>query len=299
MSMRLIVGCGYLGERVAHSWLADGHRVAVTTRSPDRAKQFAAAGYEPLVCDVCARESIGRLPEVETVLYAVGFDRTAGRSMRDVYANGLANVLDALPPSTQRIIYISSTGVYGDSQGGWIDEQSPCQPDREGGRACLAAEERLGAHPLADRAIVLRLAGIYGPGRVPRREQLSAGTPLEVPAGGLLNLIHVDDAVEVVSAAAARDTIDSGKGPEIYLVSDGHPVPRREFLSEAARLWGLPPPRFVEPAEGNRAESRARGAGSKRVNNQRMLERFGVRLAYPTFREGLAAIAAAEAARPV
>ncbi len=196
-----------------------------------------AQGWTPIVADVVRPATLVDLPRATTVVYAVGFDRAAGRSIHEVYVNGLAAVLDALPADCGKFIYVSSTGVYGSAQGDWIDEQTPCHPDREGGRACLAAEQVLGAHPLGDRGVILRMAGLYGPGRIPRMRELLAGAPLPVPAAGYLNLIHVDDAVQVVLAAAER-----AAGRSLYVVSDGHPVPRREYYDELARLLGAPAP---------------------------------------------------------
>ena len=91
------------------------------------------------------------------------------------------------------LLYISSTGVYGDADGEWVDETTPCRPAREGGKACLAAEQVLAEHPLGKRSVVLRPAGIYGPDRIIRAEALRRGEPIDAPADGYLNLIHVDD----------------------------------------------------------------------------------------------------------
>jgi nucleoside-diphosphate-sugar epimerase len=280
--VKLIFGCGYLGLRVARRWLAAGHMVYAVTRSQSRADELAARGLSPWVGDVTRPETLRGLPEAETVLYAVGYDRRQGQSMHEVYVAGLNNVLGALPGSTGRVIYVSSTGVYGDSAGEWVDEHTPCRPQREGGRACLAAEQALAAHPLGARGVVLRLAGIYGPGRIPRKELLLAGEPIPSPAEGYLNLIHVDDAAAVVLAAERAPT------PRVYVVSDGHPPRRRDYYMELARLAEAPPPRFSAPPSDAPAAQRA--GADKRACNARLLRELDVRLAYPTFREGLAAI---------
>lgn len=147
-----------------------------------------------------------------------------------------------------------------------------------------AAEQVLAAHPLGQRAIVLRLAGLYGPGRIPRVADLQAGRPVAVSSRGHLNLIHVSDAVRVVLAA---ETVSP---PRTYLVSDGHPAQRRQFYLRLAELLGLPPPQFVEPSAADAALSRA--GTDKQVSNRRMLAELKVQLAYPSYREGLAAIVA-------
>ena len=108
---------------------------------------------------------------------------------------------------SNRFIYISTTGVYGPASGEWIDETTPPDPQRDGGRASLAAERALAASPFAARGVILRLAGIYGPGRVPFIEELCAGEPIPAPTTGYLNLIHVDDAAETVLAADSKATV--------------------------------------------------------------------------------------------
>lgn len=285
---KLIFGCGYLGLRVARRWRQAGDVVHVVTRSADRAERLAAEGLQPLVADVTRRETLCGLPVVDTVLFAVGYDRSSGQAIEEVYVAGLRNVLDALPCGAIRLIYISSTGVYGDFEGEWVDEDSPCQPSRPGGKASLAAEELLFGHPRSRESVILRLAGIYGPGRIPNRAALVAGEPIAVPTAGFLNLIHVDDAASVVLTAASA-AIDL---PRRYLVSDGRPVRRQEYYAELARLLGAPPPHFLQPgAEDSRA---ARATADKRICNTRMLAELRVSLAYPSYREGLAAIVAAE-----
>jgi nucleoside-diphosphate-sugar epimerase len=280
---KLIIGCGYLGQRVAERWLAAGHEVWATTRSAQQADEFARQGLRPIVADVLAPESLTNLPAVQSVLYAVGYDRTAGRSIEEVYVDGLRHVLDALPGRIERFIYISSTGVYGSAQGDWVDEQTPCQPQRAGGRACWAAENLLAASRWQRQTIRLRMAGIYGPGRIPRRETLLAGEPIAAPAEGYLNLIHVLDAATVVLAADAR-----AQPPGLYCVSDGHPAVRREYYECLARLAGAPPPQFVAPPPDSPAAQRAEA--NRRVANTRLLAELGVQLEFPSFREGLCAI---------
>ncbi len=282
MKTRLIIGCGYLGLRVADGWHAQGDRVFAVTRSAQRADAFRQRGLLPVLADVTRPETLAALPAAETVLYSVGYDRAAGQSMHEVYVAGLLSVLDSFPASVGRVIYISSTGVYGQTGGDWVDEDSPCEPTRESGRICLEAEQTLRAHALGSRAVILRLAGIYGPGRLPNRAALQAGESIAGTPDGYLNLIHVDDAASVVLAVAEHP-----RPSRLYVVSDGHPALRRDYYAEAARLLGAPPPQFVAPpADSPKA---ARAEGSRRVSNARMLAELGVRLEYPTFREGLAA----------
>ncbi|MGE0609031.1 MAG: SDR family oxidoreductase [Pirellulales bacterium] len=284
---RLIIGCGYLGTRVAQRWRDAGQEVALLTRSAATAQRWRDEGYAAVIGDVTQPGTLNQLPPAETVLYAVGFDRRAGLPMRDVYVGGLRNVLNALPNSTGRLIYISSTGVYGSADGGWVDEATPCVPLRENGRVCLEAERVLQQHPLGNKAVILRLAGIYGPQRIPSQDKLKAGEPIDAPAEGYLNLIHVDDAASVVLAAE--------KFPQpagLYLVADGQPAVRGEYYAELARLLKAPPPRFVPPPVDSPAAARA--AADKRIDSRKMFAELKVRLQYPDYRAGLAAIVGAD-----
>jgi nucleoside-diphosphate-sugar epimerase len=280
---KLIFGCGYLGIQVARRWRDAGDRVFAVTRSSERGRQFRAEGLFPIVADVTQPETLSELPQASSVLFAVGFDRTTGASVREVYVAGLRSALAAVSPSTRRFLYVSSTGVFGQTDGTWVDEDSPCEPTRPTGRACLDAESLLQEHELGPRSIILRLAGIYGPGRVPRRAQLMRGEPLVVAENGRLNLIHVDDAATVILAAEAQASV-----PNLYLVSDGYPVLRRQYCQHVARLVQAPNVRFQEPPPNS--PKAQRGATDKRVSNTKMMRELTVKLRYPSYREGLAAI---------
>jgi nucleoside-diphosphate-sugar epimerase len=289
--LKLIFGCGYLGARVARRWHESGHQVTVVTRSRPRADGFERHGYHAIVADVTQPTTLVGLPTAETVLFAVGFDRSAGRSMEAVYAGGLRNVLSALSRDTGRIIYISTTGVYGSANGGWVDEDTPPAPNREGGKASWAAERELASHSLGDRGIILRLAGIYGPGRVPFLDKLKVGALIPAVSEGYLNLIHVDDAANVVVAAAGADWgVGSAthRRPRVYCVSDGNPVQRGDYYAEVARLIGAPSPKFTAPDPTSPRAARAEA--DRRVRNDRMRAELGVPLIYPNYRAGLAKI---------
>jgi nucleoside-diphosphate-sugar epimerase len=282
---RLVFGCGYLGMRVAQLWLHAGEEIVALTRRPTRALELRSRGIRPIVGDITTPFFLPEVDRFQTVLFAVGFDRLAGKDIQEVYVGGLENALKALPDSVERFIYVSSTGVYGQNQHEWVDEDSVCEPKRRGGLACLAAEQLLESHELGKRAIVLRLAGIYGPERIPQLAALREGRPVHASPHGFVNLIHVDDAARVVVAAEKR-----AQPPCKYVVADGQPVRRGDFYREIARLLAAPPPRFVDPPPGSSSEER--GASSKRVQCVRMKQELGVSLVYPSYCEGLAAILA-------
>lgn len=275
----LIFGCGYLGRRVAQRWLDSGATVCIVSRNTKRANELRDAGFEALVADVTQPATLTKLDEASTVLFAVGYDRTSPYTIEQVYVDGLRNVLESLPDSTRRFIYVSSTGVYGPSDNDWLDEASPCHPTRAGGQACLTAERILQAHSLGERSVIIRMAGLYGPGRVPQSEALKSGDVTAPPLDSYLNLIHVDDAADCVVAAAARSIV-----PNLLIAADGHPVQRRDYYREVLRLLNL------DEALLQRIRIRAleRGRGSKRVSNAKLLSQLKFELTYPDYRAGLA-----------
>lgn len=269
---RLVAGCGYLGSRLAARWAAAGDAVWGIVRTPRRVAELEAAGVTPIVADV-AGAALPGLPEVDTAVWSVGFDRGAGQSYRDVHVAGFGRLLDALS-GTPRVIMVGSTGVWGRVEGRVVDETVPASPDREAGHVLLEAEGVLGTHRLGP-GTVLRLAGIYGPGRLPRVDDLRAGRPLAADPDSWLNLIHVDDAATVLMAVAEH----AAPGP-LYVVSDGRPVRRRDFYDTLARLAGSPPPLWQPPSP------EARG-GDKRVDPSRLFAEIAPTLDHP---DALAAI---------
>jgi nucleoside-diphosphate-sugar epimerase len=279
--VKLIVGCGYLGLHVAQRWIAAGHKVVGLVRTLASAAVLVRRSVCPIVADVTQPSTLSNLPSADTLLYAVGYDPAGGMTRTAVFVDGLRSVLDALSPEVRRVILVSSTGVYAEQGGGWVDESSPCKPPRESGQALLSAEAALAGHHLGEHGIVLRLAGIYGPGRLPSRAELASSGPLPIAAGQYVNFIHVEDAATAVLAAEAH-----AQSPRTFVISDGQPVERRDYFVALARQFGLPAPSFRDPLPG---EAIGRRASNKRVNNARMLNELHVRLAYPTYREGLTA----------
>ncbi len=282
----LIIGCGYLGQRVGRLLFESGERVFGTVRSEARAAQIAALGIEPVVADVLNPQSLNGLPEAERIFYCVGFDRSAGASMRSVYVDGLVNVLACPLRGLDRFAYASSTGVFSQALGEWVDEATPAVPGNESGKICLEAEERLmdwaKRRNLPNTAVILRFAGLYGPGRIVRRALIEKGEPIPGDPNKLLNLIHIDDAARAVVAALAVDSIDP-----LYLVSDDRPVMRSEYYALTASLLGAPAPRFVPPKAGSLEEGR--DATNKRVANHQLKARLGIKLLFPDISTGLAA----------
>jgi nucleoside-diphosphate-sugar epimerase len=273
MADKLVIGCGYLGRVVAARWKSAGDRVIATTRTPKRAAELRALGYEPVVCDVLRPASLLALPRsVATILQCVGFDRGSGVSIRAVCVEGLAHVLSALSGWRGRFIHVSSPSVYGQTGGEEVDEDAATQPAEEAGRVALEAELLL-AERRPD-AIILRFAGIYGPGRLLRAREIVAGEALAADPETWLNLIHVEDGAAAVVAADER-----GRPGAVYNIADDRPVPRRQFYTHLAAVLRAPHARFLPPP-GTRDANR-------RIANRRMKQELGVSLLYANSIEGL------------
>ena len=281
---RWIFGCGYLGSRVAELWHHQGHEVHVVTRSVAKAEELAARGWCPHVADVKQRATLPQNVRADRILMALGFDRQGPESIQDVYVDGLKNALQCFSQPPQSLIYISTTGVYGPTANAWVDEHSDCAPSREGGQASLACEDFLRGHAFASAVSILRLAGIYGPARVPNRAGLVAGEPIRGFSTGYLNLIHVEDAARVVDAMLGV------AGPHCVNVSDGSPVLRKDYYQYLAQLYNAPDPVFTTPESGTPKSQR--GAGSKRVSNRALVQLIGFKPVYDSYQAGLRAIVA-------
>jgi nucleoside-diphosphate-sugar epimerase len=272
---KLIIGCGYLGSRVAALWLAQGHRVRALTRG--RVEELRGMGVEPVVGDVRELLDLLTLEPADTVLYAVTPDRRHGATAEAVWVEGLVNLISAMRewPTAPRLVFISSTSVYGQTGGEEVDEAAPTCPADDSGRVLARAEALLLAKWWPE-AVVLRFAGIYGPGRLIRGQSLLKGESIPAEPDSWLNLIHVADGAAAVVAAAER-----GRPGGVYNIADDHPVPRRDFYARLAELIGAPPPRFVPPVVSDRV--------NRRVGNRKMREELRVVPRYPGYAEGLRA----------
>ncbi|HIE98123.1 MAG TPA: NAD-dependent epimerase/dehydratase family protein [Planctomycetes bacterium] len=260
---RLIAGCGYLGLPVAEQWLSSGCDVVALTRSPERADDLRRRGLTPVVTDLASGSGQPSLSAADVVLWAVGFDRTAGVAREDIWLRGLERLLNRLPSAPQRFLYVSSTSVYGQDDGQTVDESTPPDPKTEGGQCCVAAEQLLRQHcgqlfP-ETQVVILRMAGIYGPGRLLRRvSDLQTQKPLPVEPDQWLNLIHVHDAVRMVDLVSSAVAVP----PVINVVNSGT-VTRRQYYARLAELVSAPAPVF----EVSTGSARQRG-GNKRVVSQ-------------------------------
>ncbi|MEL6204883.1 MAG: SDR family oxidoreductase [Pseudomonadota bacterium] len=280
----LSLGHGY-SARALVKLLGPGWRVVGTTRTEEKVNIFKDEGVEPIIFP--GNDLKPALAEATHILASA-----APLESGDPF---LEEIAEALPLSRAVWVgYLSTTGVYGDHQGGWVDEASPLSPATPRGRLRVMAERqwqvacRNAGLPLH----IFRLAGIYGPGRGPF-EKVRAGTARRIiKTGQVFSRIHVEDIAQVLQASIAAPNNDR-RTAAIYNVCDNDPAPPQDVLAHAAELLGLPPPPEV-PFELAAMSPMARSfyAESKRVRNDRIKDELGVSLLYPSYRDGLPALMA-------
>jgi nucleoside-diphosphate-sugar epimerase len=283
----LIVGCGYAGMRLARR-LAPTWRVAALVRSEGSAARLAATGVAVFRCDLDAPVPDPVAAELKAARPAA-IAYLAPPPEQGTDDPRLERFLDGLGPTQPEVLlYVSTTGVYGDTGGRPVSEASPVAPGTDRSRRRVAAERAAGAWCAARgvRHVVLRVPGIYGPGRLPL-ERLARGEPaLRQEDAGPGNRIHVDDLVAACVAGLERPV----RG--VFNVTDGDHSSTTEFLLRVAAMAGLPPPPLVALAEARERISPGMLAflvESRRVDNRRMLEELGVAPRFARCEDGIAA----------
>ncbi|HWV99872.1 MAG TPA: SDR family oxidoreductase [Candidatus Acidoferrum sp.] len=279
----LIVGCGYVGLQLGRDLVLQGHEVWGLCRSAATITALETAGLVPVEADITRPETLTAVsPRFDFVVFCASATGGGPERYREVYVDGLRNLLASLTRTpSQRFVYTSSTSVYGQTDGSLVDETSPAKPTEEIGRILLEAEEILltAARERQYPAVVLRAAGIYGPGRGYWLQQYLKGeATLQGRGERVLNMVHRDDVAGATIAALQR-----GHPGEIYNVVDNGPVSQRGLFEWLSKRLGRPMPPCV-PESGT--ESRKRGATSKRVSNHKLRFELQYRLKYSTFREG-------------
>ena len=287
----LIIGCGDVGRRLAALYRAEGREVAGVVRSAESAAALAAAGVRALRCDLDG-DDLPSLPSRRALLFYFAPPVDVGKD--DVRIERLLAHLE-LTGLPQRFLYMSTTGVYGDCGGRWIDESEPLNPSTQRAQRRIAAEGAVRTW-CGQRGIpwaILRVPAIYGPGRL-LLERLRSGQPTIRPEQcSYTNRVHVHDLVSVCHTAMARAPQDS-----VYNVSDGNPSTITDYLFQLAELTGLPKPPLISMQEAERSLSPSLMSflrESKRIHNLKMLEELGVRLRYPDLSTGLKASLAEQA----
>ncbi|MET0569466.1 MAG: SDR family oxidoreductase [Hyphomicrobiaceae bacterium] len=282
MSHLLCFGLGYSAGYLAERLRAEGWTISGTVRTPEAAARALAKGYVPVdIADSFAR-LLDVLPAVTHLLVSAPPDRDGD----PLLLRHAAPIVSA--PNLTWIGYLSTVGVYGDRNGAWVDETTAPAPQTDRSRRRLEAEDAWLAlgRSRAIRVEIFRLPGIYGPGRS-AIDNLRAGTVRRiVKPGHVFNRIHVVDIANVLAAA-----ITSGTHNDIYNVVDDEPASSEDVLLYAAALLGVAPPSPIPIASIESPMTRSFYSECRRVSNKRIKNDLGVTLVYPTFREGLQAIA--------
>lgn len=282
----LIIGCGYIGRALgAHYLLAGEPSVTGVASSLQSSLQMRRIGIEPVATDLDKSMATLPLENEQRIFYFAPPKDTGTRDTR------VERLLAALRrrSCSPRIVYISTTGVYGDCRGEWVDESRPVQATTDRARRRLDAELKLLEWGLQGEGelVILRVAGIYGPGRLPLdrlRQRLPMIRESEAPWS---NRIHADDLVRVCVAA-----MDRGVNGEIYNVSDGTPGNMAEYFNMVADLTELERPPIISRARAQEelpATMLSYLQESRRIDNGKMLKDLAVELKYPTLKKGLPA----------
>ena len=274
----LSFGHGYSAKALTKLLIPQGWRIIGTTRSVEKADALTATGVEPLIFpgdDVSAA-----IDGATHLLISAGPDADGDPVLREV-----GDQIAARARHFDWVGYLSTTGVYGDHGGAWVDEDTPLTPTTRRGqwrKEAEAAWAAISGLPLH----IFRLAGIYGPGRGPFAK-VRAGTARRIiKPNQVFSRTHVEDIAQIIAASIAQPAPGTA-----YNVCDDDPAPPQDVIEHAAQLLGLP----IPPAEDFETAdmtpmARSFYAESKRVRNDRIKEALGVQLIYPTYKEGLAAL---------
>ena len=287
MSCLLSFGHGYSARALTRLLMSDGWRVIGTTRSAEKAARLEKEGVDAIIWP--AQEPGDAL--AEAMRHATHLLISAGPE-----GEGGDPVLARLTPEIERIAgqlqwagYLSTTGVYGDHKGAWVDESTPLNPATARGQLRVDAEAAWAAIPGLPLH-VFRLAGIYGPGRGPFAK-VRAGTARRIiKPSQVFSRIHVEDIAPVLAASISRPNPGA-----VYNVCDDYPAPPEDVIGYAAELLGLPLPPAIDFETAEMTEmARSFYAESKRTKNTRLRKELGVRLLYPDYKSGLEALLAEE-----
>lgn len=282
----LIVGCGYVGLPLGAELVRLGHEVYGLRRNVSTEAELKAAGLQPLFADVTKPETLSALPrEFDWVVYCAASGGSGAEYYRQVYVDGPKHLIEwlaAVPP--KKFLYTGSTSVYGQADGAPVKESSPAEPQAETAKV-LVETEKLLLEAFAQKkfpAVILRIAGIYGPDRGHLFKQfIKNEARMDGDGARFLNMIHRDDVIGCIIAA-----LKGGRPGDIYNVVDDEPVSQKTFFEWlGATLGKYPPPSAPE----NTGEERKRGTTNKRVSNRKLKMELGYQFKHPNFRKGYTA----------
>ena len=282
----LIVGCGYVGLPLGLKLVQQGHEVFGLRRSAAAEAELKRAGITPLLADITQPASLRNLPRTfDWVVNCTASGGGGAEDYRQIYLEGnrhLVAWLAATPP--KKFVYTSSTSVYAQNDGSVVTEAAATEPAAPTAEVLVETEKFLlaAAHAQKFPAVILRVAGIYGPARGHSFKQfLRGGARIEGEGARYLNMIHRDDLIGIIIAALER-----GRPGEVYNAADHEPVSQLNFFAWlAAELQQPLPPKF--PAEAD--ASRKRGVTNKRISNGKLRAELNYEFRFPDFRAGYAA----------
>lgn len=263
----LVAGAGYTGSKIAHFFAEKKQKVWALTRTATRHQEFKSAGIEPITADLTRPETLQGIPPAHFIVLCPAPDEGSVENYRNIYLDGIRNFLQTLDGKIKPylILYLSSTAVWRERAGGWVDETVLPDAETEKGKILIAAERQIlhCGYP----AVIFRLSGIYGPGR--NRLKGLSEPEMKPFENGWMNMIHVEDI-----AAAIPILFKKAKAGEVYTGVDDRPVLRSEFYGEISKLAGVSwDSRFFG------------GEGGKRCSNTK-LKSLGMTFRFPTFIEG-------------
>jgi nucleoside-diphosphate-sugar epimerase len=281
----LIVGCGYVGLPLGAELVRQGHEVFGLRRSDTGSAELRDAGIKPVIADITHPASLAQLPgPFDWVVNCVSSSRGA-QDYREVYLQGTRNLLDWLasaPP--KKYVYTSSTSVYGQTDGSSVKESSPTEPKSETAQILVETERLLldAASQKNFPVVILRVAGIYGPGRGHLFQQyLRDEAKISGKGERFINMIHFDDVV-----GSIRTALQSGRAGDIYNAVDDEAIAQIHFFRWLSETLGKEMPPFATEAEN---AGRKRGLTNKKVQNRRLKMELGYQFKFPNFRLGYTA----------
>jgi nucleoside-diphosphate-sugar epimerase len=282
----LIIGCGYVGVPLGAELARLGHEVFGVRRTAGGEAELTAAGIRPLVADITQPGDLARLPgPFDWVVNCVSSTKGGVEEYRQVYLEGTRNLIGWLSATPlKKFVYTSSTSVYGQDDGSAVKETSPTEPASETSRVLVETEKVLqeAAEKKQFPAVILRVAGIYGPERGHLfRQYLINQAKITGQGERLINMIQRDDLVAVIIAA-----LKSGRPGEVYNAVDDEPVAQIHFFRWLSETLGKEMPPFIPEAE---AGGRKRGLTNKRVQNRKLRMELGCQIRYSNFRLGYTA----------
>ncbi len=284
----LIIGCGFVGLRLAKELIERGHQVVGTSKSPEKLVVLEAHNIIAVQLDISDSSQFEALKgfEFDWVVNCAAPNHSSVQNYIAVYYQGNANLLNWLKGRMiKKYVFTSSTGVYGQNDGSTVTEESPIFSNTDTGKILVMTEELLSRMYTAYKLpiVVLRLAGLYGDGRGYYFKQFVNGEAvLRGDGNRYLNMLHVDDAVGAIIAA-----LEKGEPGEVYNVVDDEPVREIDFYTWLAETLKKPMPRSI-PMESQYLQSASAriNTSNKRVSNRKIKEKLGYQFKYPTFREG-------------